>query len=296
MDPQLEEYRRKQREKAAASAAASEKAGRQNQFFAVGAGMVLLIGMLAAVSLQHAPQGAMGSVSRPAGVCPKATGVGVCVEECSVDKPCPGDKLCCSNGCGHVCMTPVDPNALPPARPCTLMIVPVNINDSAKLVTQVPKPESHNVLRGVGILILNYGKGRDEECCRAHEWMSGAENVKSSEYDGYEPTCPSPVVLSQPLSPPPEPELKPQISGGWSDDEKVEEEDLKVWNQVLTKTARHKGVELGALGAPVSVTKQVVAGVNYNFKFSDGSTVQVFSQSWTDTLEVTDVKSGSGGS
>lgn len=254
--------------------------------------------MLAAVSLQQLPQGALGTVARAAGVCPKATGTGVCVEQCSSDAQCQAEgKLCCSNGCGHVCLTPVDPNAPPPSRPCTLMVVPVSINDSAKLITQVPKPESHSVLRGVGILILNYGKGRQEDCCQAQKWLSAVKNVKSVEYDGPPPTCPSLVTRSPAPAPPPPPELtpiEPQNMGGWSNYKDVGEEDLKVWNQVVAKTPRHGGVELGALTAPVSVSTQVVAGINYRFKFSDGSIVEVFSQ--TNTLEVTSVKSGSGGS
>merc|ERR550532_293606 len=170
-------------------------------------------------------------MSRAAGVCPRATGPGICVEECSSDAQCQAEgKLCCSNGCGHVCLTPVDPNAPPPARPCTLMIVPVSINDSSKLITQVPKPESHSILSGVGIIILNYGKGRDEDCCRAAEWLSSKEEVKSVEYDGYQPVCPSPVTLSQVHVSRPEPELMPEepLAGGWSGGEKLEEEDLKV--------------------------------------------------------------------
>jgi len=299
MDPQLQEYRRKQREKAAATAVDAQKTGRQNQFFAFGAGVVLVMAMLAAVSLQQAPKGALGTVSHAAGVCPKANGPGVCVEECSRDAQCQAEgKLCCSNGCGHVCMTPVDPNAPPPARPCTLMIVPVSINDSTKLITQVPKPESHTVLRGVKILLLNYGKGRDADCCRAQEQLSAAKNVKSVEYDGPPPTCSSLVMPLQTPARPPQPKVtpaEPGVMGGWSNEEKVDDEDLMVWNQLVDETPRHEEVELGALGAPVTVRKQVVAGVKYKFKFSDGSVVEVFSQPWTKTLEVTNVESGSGG-
>ncbi len=46
-------------------------------------------------------------ISAKAGVCPDMTGmVGICVEACSEDTSCAGDKKCCSNGCGHVCMDP----------------------------------------------------------------------------------------------------------------------------------------------------------------------------------------------
>lgn len=48
--------------------------------------------------------------------CPPVTGAGICVEECSVaatatagdDDDCTDGKICCSNGCGHVCTDPVN--------------------------------------------------------------------------------------------------------------------------------------------------------------------------------------------
>merc|ERR1712008_101471 len=200
--------------------------------------------------------------------------------------------LCCSNGCGHVCVAPVSSNASPPASPCTLMVVPESINDSDKLMKQLPEPESHSILRGVGILILNYGKDRNAECCQAQGWLSEAQGVKSVEYDGPAPACPSSELKSPPLlqlEPDPLPPEE-KISGGWSNYESLEDGDLTVWNQVVTQIQHHKNIELGALGSPVSVSKQVVAGINYRFKFSDGSTVQVFFQPWSNTLEVTDAK------
>ena len=33
--------------------------------------------------------------------------VGHCTENCSGDESCPGEQMCCSNGCGHVCVAPV---------------------------------------------------------------------------------------------------------------------------------------------------------------------------------------------
>ncbi|XP_077980984.1 uncharacterized protein LOC144436154 isoform X2 [Glandiceps talaboti] len=43
------------------------------------------------------------------GTCPAvAEGtVGVCVESCKSDNDCTGTGKCCSNGCGHICMTPI---------------------------------------------------------------------------------------------------------------------------------------------------------------------------------------------
>lgn len=29
---------------------------------------------------------------------------GICVEQCRFDGDCDGEDMCCSNGCGHVCM------------------------------------------------------------------------------------------------------------------------------------------------------------------------------------------------
>ena len=38
--------------------------------------------------------------------CPLRTegGFGICIESCSKDSGCEEGELCCSNGCGHVCM------------------------------------------------------------------------------------------------------------------------------------------------------------------------------------------------
>ncbi|XP_068730483.1 thyroglobulin-like isoform X2 [Montipora capricornis] len=42
------------------------------------------------------------------GFCPAVESgqMGACVEECSMDDDCAGNKKCCSNGCGHVCTDP----------------------------------------------------------------------------------------------------------------------------------------------------------------------------------------------
>ncbi|XP_070549180.1 uncharacterized protein [Ptychodera flava] len=42
------------------------------------------------------------------GTCPAPGGssVGICIEMCSGDADCTGNKKCCSNGCGHVCVSP----------------------------------------------------------------------------------------------------------------------------------------------------------------------------------------------
>ena len=42
------------------------------------------------------------------GSCPSTEGTSdQCLEQCSNDYACDGNKRCCSNGCGHVCMEPV---------------------------------------------------------------------------------------------------------------------------------------------------------------------------------------------
>ena len=38
--------------------------------------------------------------------------VGICVEACKNDTECYRDQMCCSNGCGHVCMDPVIMNGM----------------------------------------------------------------------------------------------------------------------------------------------------------------------------------------
>ena len=50
--------------------------------------------------------------------CPKVDSAGVCLEDCSSDSDCPeDDDKCCSNGCGHVCMTGLEiPYHAPPLR------------------------------------------------------------------------------------------------------------------------------------------------------------------------------------
>ena len=45
--------------------------------------------------------------------CPAAEGIGACIVACSDNSNCANGQLCCSNGCGYQCMTPViDPCAV----------------------------------------------------------------------------------------------------------------------------------------------------------------------------------------
>ena len=51
--------------------------------------------------------------------CPplKTDTMGICSELCGEDKPCNDSEVCCSNGCGHVCMPGIygscQPNKVP---------------------------------------------------------------------------------------------------------------------------------------------------------------------------------------
>ena len=39
---------------------------------------------------------------------PSPNSLGSCDEACTSDSNCTGGQLCCSNGCGHQCMSPVE--------------------------------------------------------------------------------------------------------------------------------------------------------------------------------------------
>lgn len=54
--------------------------------------------------------------------------IGICVELCGLHGYCPNGELCCSNGCGHVCTTPITGIYVKwniplyvHAKPCTIM-------------------------------------------------------------------------------------------------------------------------------------------------------------------------------
>lgn len=79
---------------------------------------------------------------------------------------------------------------------------------------------------------------------------------------------------------------EPVLCGpGWSAPRAVGQRELAVWTKVLELP--DTGAELAAKGAPRSVKSQMVSGYNYMFTFADGSTVTVYHQSWTNTLQVT---------
>merc|ERR1712228_852719 len=96
------------------------------------------------------------------GVCPPVVKgqVGTCQHECDSDAECAGNKLCCRNGCGRVCMKPVKKGYKPPPAECSMMLTfqqkPNNVMVES-LIGTIPKPDGKQFLGGVGILILRYG-------------------------------------------------------------------------------------------------------------------------------------------
>jgi len=291
MDPQLEEYRRKQKERAA-SVAAQEQSGGRMSFLALG-GMACVVA--AALFYQAGSAATLGEQSQTPqqsllqtasnGVCPTPAGVGACVEECSSHTDCKAGKLCCSNGCGHVCMSPQDPSKAnrQKTRPCTLMAVVEQKHRDAladveeSILLSVPAPKKSNMLRSSGILILDYAA--EAQCCTASHLLHGNAAISSVEFDGPEPDCSGGSELLQDVS----------IPGGVSGETDVTSEQLAIWKQVLESNSAYDGTDLVSLGDPVSVKTQVVAGTNYDFKFAGGEVVRVFHQPWTNTLEVTAV-------
>jgi len=78
--------------------------------------------------------------------------------------------------------------------------------------------------------------------------------------------------------------------GGWSSPAKPNDDDLAVWSHTVRELNSYEGVDLLLLGEPILVQSQVVSGMNYRFIFIDGTVVTVFSQPWTNTLEVKNIE------
>merc|ERR1719499_554164 len=80
------------------------------------------------------------------------------------------------------------------------------------------------------------------------------------------------------------------LGGGWAPSRDVTTDEIALWESAMTNTeGLYQGTDLEAIGEPVSVETQVVAGTNYKFTFEDGTTVTVYECPWEDILEVTDV-------
>jgi len=198
MDEQLGEYRRQQRERAAKAAVLAKQAGAKGRYrywasiLAIVA--VSAVWLLGARTRAEAGAGRGDRVAFPvAGVCPKPEGMGICVEECTGHADCASDgMLCCSNGCGHVCVRPVDPTAKMPEAKCMLMVV---LRDKEapevkkELLEMVETPQSHQDLAGLGMIFLDYGTGHARACCGAYGALAGHASVKSVEFDGRAPDC-----------------------------------------------------------------------------------------------------------
>lgn len=302
MDPQIEEYRRKQRERAAADAkkSAAIVPSSMKQSWPIVAVVFAAVALFAVVNTQST-QSTQSSRS-PVGTCPEPVGIGVCVEECSTHADCQtDDMMCCSNGCGHVCMAPEMPGQVKttPGKKCSLLVTLAGKDTSERALSAVPAPSSHSVLSAVGILILSYAAGHSSDCCAAERALLALPDVAEFvEYDGAKPSCASAssagagdvhaaaggvhVEIAEP---------EETLVGGWAGGSgEVDEESLAVWDQVMARTPTHENHDLKMFGKPVSVKTQVVAGTNYYFTFSSGVKVTVFHQEWTDTLEVSAVE------
>lgn len=114
---------------------------------------------LASVSGMKPPVGVGDAAIAPQGVssshlqCPPVEPgqMGICVEECSSGEDChSGGQMCCSNGCGHVCMEPVD---APKPKKKALM---TDGADASHLLGSLPAQDQKNVLESAGIMLIIY--------------------------------------------------------------------------------------------------------------------------------------------
>nr|XP_021497142.1 WAP four-disulfide core domain protein 18-like [Meriones unguiculatus] len=70
---------------------------------------VLVLVTLITVGMNIACALSSSKTTQKPGACPELPPniFGICVERCSGDDSCPEEMKCCSNGCGHVCKSPV---------------------------------------------------------------------------------------------------------------------------------------------------------------------------------------------
>eukprot|EP00811_Abedinium_folium_P016847 NODE_25781_length_575_cov_4.754464.p1 GENE.NODE_25781_length_575_cov_4.754464~~NODE_25781_length_575_cov_4.754464.p1 ORF type:complete len:165 (+),score=18.45 NODE_25781_length_575_cov_4.754464:42-536(+) len=118
--------------------------------------------------------------------CPKLKdhAAGICVEKCSSDSDCPVGRLCCSNGCGHVCMLP-ESEEVKHKNPCRLT---VTLGDATAddILAVAPPPHKSKTLKRLGMMTLDYADSI-ADCCRAHRQMQGLG--KAVEYAAGVPDC-----------------------------------------------------------------------------------------------------------
>merc|ERR1719326_823793 len=84
------------------------------------------------------------------------------------------------------------------------------------------------------------------------------------------------------------------VSGGWYVQPGVTNDFLQIWNTTVNQEAYaggFEGTDLLSLGTPLKVETQVVAGINFRFKFADGTSVTVW-QNPGGVLEITELVKG----
>eukprot|EP00927_Polykrikos_kofoidii_P019676 TRINITY_DN19223_c0_g1_i1.p1 TRINITY_DN19223_c0_g1~~TRINITY_DN19223_c0_g1_i1.p1 ORF type:complete len:277 (+),score=45.00 TRINITY_DN19223_c0_g1_i1:57-887(+) len=244
--------------------------------------------------------------------CPVITGGGACVIACT-EGSCLNGQLCCSTGCGRICMDSADIDSMQPAMGCTLQLslqdqfangdVKVMKDAASAAMKGAPQPDSSK-LTNERIIALTYNVGREGDCCKTRDVLAvNTATVKSVKFDGIAPPqCASASVVSVHEHDSPwasagvietdskEDGTHEQMPGGVSPPKPLDETTTRVWQSVLKHTPKYNGVDLKSLGEPVSVRVQVVAGMNYMYAFAGGRNVTVWDQSWAPPPRVTKVE------
>uniref|UniRef100_A0A7S1FCH2 WAP domain-containing protein n=1 Tax=Noctiluca scintillans TaxID=2966 RepID=A0A7S1FCH2_NOCSC len=119
--------------------------------------------------------------------------VGTCVEECapSEDSACGPDMVCCSNGCGHSCVPPLDPAA--PKRSacpatCKLIVSLEEHIDMDVVLSNLPASAHVDQLKALRIMIMSY-EDKVPDCCTAFRVAKSMDDVKSVEFEGFTESC-----------------------------------------------------------------------------------------------------------
>eukprot|EP00931_Biecheleriopsis_adriatica_P016523 TRINITY_DN12147_c0_g1_i2.p1 TRINITY_DN12147_c0_g1~~TRINITY_DN12147_c0_g1_i2.p1 ORF type:complete len:191 (-),score=33.72 TRINITY_DN12147_c0_g1_i2:325-816(-) len=122
--------------------------------------------------------------------------VGVCVEECSSDTDCETGQLCCSNGCGHVCMKPAPAGgtvakAGAQAKTSLYAMIAVYAKGSvaAEILPDLPSPHRVQDMQRMNMVILHYHREPEKNSCEAFQTLSKHPKVESVEWDGPHPDC-----------------------------------------------------------------------------------------------------------
>ncbi|CAE7252840.1 unnamed protein product [Symbiodinium pilosum] len=116
----------------------------------------------------------------------------MCVEECASHADCESlgkrGHWCCSNGCGHVCVTPLRAEA---ATSKAFIIIAALQRDAdiAEIANVVPPPASKSELRSLRMLTLKYSHDSERDACQAFRQLSSIAKVSSVEWDGAPANC-----------------------------------------------------------------------------------------------------------